>query len=164
MTKPSIILIGMMGSGKTSVGKILANHFKFSFIDTDLAIENKENKTIDQIFNLSGEPYFRILEQNILKNLEKNNCVISTGGGFPIFNDNMNQLLNLGTTIFLETSLKEIHYRIGLNPKRPLYKDESSLKKIYDDRIPIYSKAHYTVNTDGKSVLELANEIKLLIE
>jgi len=162
--KSSIILVGMMGSGKTSVGEILANHFKFSFIDTDLSIENQENKTINQIFKLNGEAYFRQLEKKILKNLEKNNCVISTGGGFPIFNENMSELLNLGTTIFLETSLEEIHYRIGLNPRRPLYNDEFSLKKIYDERIPIYKKAHYTVKTDGKSVSELVNEIKLFIQ
>ena len=111
----------MMGSGKTSVGKILSNHFKFSFTDTDLEIENQENKTINQIFKVSGEPYFRLLEQNLLKNLNPYNCVISTGGGFPIFNDNMSLLLNLGTTFFLQTSLKEIHHRIGLNTKRPLY-------------------------------------------
>lgn len=154
----------MMGSGKTSVGKILAKHLKFSFIDTDLEIENQENKTINQIFKFSGESYFRMLEKNFLKNLNKNNFVISTGGGFPIFNDNMSQLLNLGTTIFLETSLKEIHYRIGLNSKRPLYKDEISLKKIYELRKPIYKKAHYTVTTDGKGITDLANEIKLFIQ
>jgi len=57
----------MMGSGKTSVGKILANHFKFSFIDTDLSIENQENKTINQIFKFNGEAYFRQLEKKILK-------------------------------------------------------------------------------------------------
>ena len=77
---------------------------------------------------------------------------------------NLYQLLNLGTTIFLETSLKEIHYRIGLNSKRPLYSDEFSLKKIYNERIPIYKKAHYTVTTDGKAISELANEIKLFIQ
>ena len=164
MIKPSIILIGMMGSGKTSVGKILSNHFKFSFTDTDLEIENQENKTINQIFKVSGEPYFRLLEQNLLKNLNPYNCVISTGGGFPIFNDNMSLLLNLGTTFFLQTSLKEIHHRIGLKTKRPLYNDEFSLKKIYNERIPIYKKAHYTVTTDGKSISELANEIKLFIQ
>jgi len=154
----------MMGSGKTSVGKILAKHLKFSFIDTDLEIENQENKTISQIFKFSGESYFRMLEKKILKTLDKNNFVISTGGGFPIFNDNMSQLLNLGTTIFLDTSLKEIHYRVGLNSKRPLYNDEFSLKKIYNERIPIYKKAHYTVTTDGKAISELANEIKLFIQ
>ena len=92
----------MMGSGKTSVGKILAKHLKFSFIDTDLEIENQENKTISQIFKFSGESYFRMLEKKILKTLDKNNFVISTGGGFP--HDNMSQLLNLGTTIFLNFS------------------------------------------------------------
>ena len=154
----------MMGSGKTSVGKILAKHLKFSFIDTDLEIENQENKTINQIFKFSGESYFRMLEKNFLKNLNKNNFVISTGGGFPIFNDNMSQLLNLGTTIFLETSLKEIYYRIGLNSKRPLYKDEISLRNIYELRKPIYKKAHYTVITDGKAISDLVNEIKLFIQ
>ena len=78
--------------------------------------------------------------------------------GFPIFT-----ILNLGTTIFLETSLKEIHYRIGLNSKRPLY-NEVFFKKIYNERIPIYKKAHYTVTTDGKAISELANEIKLFIQ
>ena len=153
-----------MGSGKSSVGKLLANYFKYSFIDTDLEIENQENKTINQIFKVRGEPYFRLLEKKFLKNLNKKNCVISTGGGFPIYNENMSHLLNLGTTIFLETSLKEIHYRIGLNPKRPLYNDKLSLKKIYDQRLPIYSKAHYSVITDGKSVSDLVNEIKLFIQ
>lgn len=154
----------MIGSGKTSVGKKLAKNIKFSFIDTDSEIENQENKTINQIFKFSGESYFRMLEKNFLKTLNKNNFVISTGGGFPIFNNNMSQLLNLGTTIFLETSLKEIHNRIGLNSNRPLYKDEISLKKIYELRKPIYKKAHHTVNTDGKSISELAYEIKLFIQ
>lgn len=163
MSRPSIILIGMMGSGKTSIGEVLANYFKCNFIDTDLEIENEESKTIGQIFKDSGEPYFRLLEQNFLNKLENINCVISTGGGLPIFNDNMNQLLNLGTTIFLETSLNEIHYRIGFNPKRPLYNDVLSLKKIYEERVPTYNKADYIVNTDGKSISELADEIKLLI-
>ena len=154
----------MIGSGKTSVGKKLAKNIKFSFIDTDSEIENQENKTINQIFKFSGESYFRMLEKKFLKTLNKNNFVISTGGGFPIFNDNMSQLLNLGTTIFLETSLKEIHYRIGLNSKRPLYKDEISLRKIYELRKPIYKKAHYTVITDGKAISDLVNEIKLFIQ
>ena len=152
-----------MGSGKSSVGKILASHLKYSFIDTDYEIENQESKTINQIFKIRGESYFRLLEQKFLKKLDKNNCVISTGGGFPIFNENMSHLLKLGTTIFLETSLKEIHYRIGLNPRRPLYSNEFSLKKIYDERMSTYKKAHYTVTTDGKLVSELADEIKLLI-
>ena len=64
----------MMGSGKTSIGEVLANYFKCNFIDTDLEIENEESKTIGQIFKDSGEPYFRLLEQNFLNKLENINC------------------------------------------------------------------------------------------
>src|SRR5699024_10701722 len=102
-----VILIGFMGVGKTSVGKRLAKKLNFDFIDTDYEIELVEKKSISKIFEQDGEKYFRKLENNLLKDLVKNdNIVISTGGGIITTKENFDILKHEKNVIFLDGSIK----------------------------------------------------------
>ena len=108
VNKSSIILIGMMGSGKTTVGKILADEINFKFIDSDDLIEKQEDKSITDIFLSKGEDYFRELEKNLISKFNHKHFVLATGGGLPVFNDNFDKLINIGTIVYLKTSFKEL--------------------------------------------------------
>jgi shikimate kinase len=99
----NIILLGFMGSGQTTLGKLLADELEYTFIDSDQYIESRERKTIPEIFKDHGEPYFRKKEKEFLlhvKLLDK--CIISTGAGLPCIGDNMQQLNELGITVWLD--------------------------------------------------------------
>ena len=151
--KKNIILIGMPGSGKSTIGKMLSERIKYDFIDMDNDIEEKEGIKISDIFRLHGEAYFRKKETELLsfyKSVKK--YVISTGGGTPIYNDNLQCLLQMGTVIFLDLDIGDIIHRVKeQNLIRPLLKDEVEvrLKKLYEDRIYIYRKAHIIINCNN---------------
>ena len=113
-----IILIGYMGSGKSTLGRKIARKLNYEFLDTDSAIEEKEGLTIAAIFEQFGEVHFRKLETNILLSLKgKEKIVIATGGGMPCFNGNMNLLNELGRTFYLKRSVNELVHRL-VNAKR----------------------------------------------
>mgnify|MGYP001441532638 CR=1 FL=1 len=99
-----IILVGMMGSGKSTVGQLLSKKLGFEFIDTDQMIVDNEQLSINEIFDNNGEAYFRDLEKNILDEVDFSNVVIATGGGLPVFKNNMDILIDRGTTIYLKIS------------------------------------------------------------
>ncbi len=126
-----IFLVGFMGSGKTTVGKHLAQKLGLTFCDLDQFIEEKQEKSIPEIFAEAGEDAFRIAERNALKEVAiRTDCVISTGGGTPCFFDNMALMNASGTTIYLNTSIKELVHRLHYKGnKRPLLqgKDENQL-------------------------------------
>ena len=128
MKSKKIILIGFMGSGKTTFGKKLASKMNLPFIDSDMEISMNENKSINEIFEAYGENHFRDLESAFIKNLKDTNegFILSTGGGLPCFGDNMEVLNQLGTTIYLEMNPKALLKRLenGLD-ERPLLKDLS---------------------------------------
>lgn len=117
-----IFLIGFMGSGKTTLGKKLANILKYQFIDLDSCIEEHEARTISQIFQEDGEDYFRNLERVYLHRLiEKEDVVISTGGGTPCFFDNMDKMNEYGKTIYINIHPKKLLPRLLSSSKtRPL--------------------------------------------
>lgn len=151
--KENIILIGMPGSGKSTIGKMLSEKIEYDFIDMDKHIEEKEGIKISDIFHLHGEAYFRKKETELL-NFYKSvkQYVISTGGGTPIYNDNLQCLLQMGTVIFLDLDIDNIIQRIKKQDLvRPLLKDEleAKLKKLYEDRIDIYRKAHVIINCNN---------------
>ena len=117
-----IFLIGFMGSGKTTLGKKLANILKYQFIDLDSCIEENEARTISQIFQEDGEDYFRNLERVYLHRLiEKEDVVISTGGGTPCFFDNMDKMNEHGKTIYINIHPKKLLPRLlSASNTRPL--------------------------------------------
>jgi len=165
VNKSSIILIGMMGSGKTTVGKILADEINFKFIDSDDLIEKQEDKSITDIFLFKGEDYFRELEKNLISKFNHKHFVLATGGGLPVFNDNFDKLINIGTIVYLKTSFKELtNTRISNNSTRPIYTDKKAFENILKQREYVYKKAHFIISTDLKSPNEIVNEIKSIIQ
>ncbi len=143
-------LIGLPGSGKSHWGKIWANTMKMPYFDLDEIIENNEGQSITDIFKSEGEEYFRNLETFYLKKLINNygTAVLSTGGGTPCFNDNMNLMNDKGITLFLNPQIEKIAERIWQpvdDNKRPLFSACNSLDKVQDTLIKLYQnrKAFY---------------------
>lgn len=161
----NIVLTGMMGSGKTAVGKALAKNLGWSFWDTDAYIEKKTGMKIKDIFKRYGEGYFRKLEEALVRQvgrLEK--TVISTGGGMPADRKNIRRLRSGGILVWLKVSPAVALARMGKARKRPLLSGgirESSriFSALLQKRKPFYEQAHITVNTDKKGVNEVVKEI-----
>ena len=122
-----IYLIGYMGSGKTTIGRSLAKKLNFQFIDTDLFIENRQKKTVSEIFSEKGEDVFRQMEHMALEEISSfENVIISTGGGAPCFHNNMELMNNSGFTIYLKSSPEELTKRLNKSKnKRPLLKEKT---------------------------------------
>ncbi|MCL1932281.1 MAG: shikimate kinase [Candidatus Azobacteroides sp.] len=125
--KMNLYLIGYMGTGKTSVGKLLAKKLNRSFTDIDGFIENRYRQTIAAIFEEKGESGFREIERRALLEISGfENIVVSTGGGLPCFFDNMDLMNRTGITIYLRASVNDLVYRLNFNKqKRPLIKGKS---------------------------------------
>ena len=161
----NIILIGFMGCGKTTFGTWIAKNKKMDFCDTDALIVEKEKKSINDIFSENGEPYFRELETEIVKDLIKSrhNTVVSVGGGLPLKPENRELLKKLGTVVYLRTSVEELTKRLAGDTTRPLLQCEDPAKRVEEllnYRDPIYEVgAHMVVQVDGKSVEEIVQEI-----
>ena len=156
----NIILIGFMACGKSTLGKKLANKLNFEFIDTDSEIEKNEQCSIAEIFEKFGENHFRELEKKLLLSLQdKQNCVISTGGGLPCFNENMTLLNQIGTTFYIKLNPIELAKRI-LNAKtiRPLAKNKTQdevytfVKELLAKREEFYSKSKFTLSGKEQNV------------
>ena len=151
-----IFLIGYMGAGKTTLGKALARRMNLSYIDTDHYIENRYRKKISEIFSSEGEERFRNIENRILLEIsEFEDIVISTGGGLPCFNNNMEIMNGLGTTVYLETSEKELAARLGVSKTvRPVLKNRSGdglidfIKENLDERRYYYEQAKIQFNAE----------------
>ncbi len=162
--KESIVLSGMPSSGKTSVGKLLAEKLEREFFDTDALICEMEGMEIPEIFEKYGETYFRDAESRAVKVLsEKGGAVIATGGGAILRAENVNALKRNGSIYFLDRSLS----KLITTDDRPLSRDRESLEKRYAERIDIYrSTADVVINGDGtveetaKKVLEELRIIK----
>ncbi|SFA87894.1 shikimate kinase [Clostridium frigidicarnis] len=159
----NIILVGMSGCGKSTLGKFLSEKLNIPFLDTDKYIEKKENMSIDEIFRTKGEKYFRYLENDILKDLENFNGIISTGGGLPVFNNNMYILNSLGNTIFLDVNVDICIKRILNDKSRPLAKKGNVyLRNLYNERKTIYKKAQYTIECTYKTLNEILQEMYII--
>lgn len=159
----NIILIGFMGTGKTSVGKRIARALNWQFIDTDQVIEEVTGMEIKEIFQKYGETRFRSEEAAAVKRVtQENNRVISTGGGVVLNPENLQRLKNSGLVIALNASPEVILERISLRKNRPLLQTPDPLATIIElssQRIPLYAQAHISVNTDNKSLNEVTDEI-----
>ena len=150
-----IFLIGFMGSGKTTIGRLLAKDLGFDFIDTDSFIEAQQGITIAEIFALHGEVAFREMEHKLLLDLQNcNSAVISTGGGMPCHNGNMDVMLACGKAVYLKTSPQALAQRLILSQdERPLIrgKTETELLQYITEQLskrePVYNRADITIQT-----------------
>ena len=162
-------LIGMMGSGKSSVGKLLANKLQFSIIDIDKEIEKDEKLSIKEIFEKKGENYFREIESKYLLRKRKL-AVVSCGGGIILNKKNREFLKTSGYTIYLKSSIPTLEKRLLNENGRPLLSNDNlkeTLINIYSTRKTLYtSSANTTIITDRRSVKEVCELIikKLKIE
>lgn len=160
----NVVLCGMMGVGKTSVGKKLEFLSKRKCVDTDEIIEEKYGKITD-IFEQKGEPYFRDLETEVAKMLgKKDNLIVSTGGGLVMRSENVAYLKENGKIFFLRAKIETLLERVAGNNARPLLKDgaEKKLKELIPVRTPVYEgAADHIIDTDGRTVADVAAEILL---
>ena len=160
-----VVLIGAPGSGKSTVGAALAKVLALDFIDTDQLIEEREGKAITDIFVVDGEPHFRAVELETLKQvLTLNDVVISLGGGAPI-SDQAQQLINSSksTVIFLDVSLATAAPRVGFNRDRPLLlgNPRAQWQALSDKRRPTYEAlADVSIKVDDMSVEAITSEIE----
>ena len=159
-----ILLIGPPGAGKSTVGQALANKLAIDFIDTDQVIENETGKTITDIFVVDGEPHFRALELQTLKNvLTLESGVISLGGGAPISQDAQQAIEQSNShTVFLDVSLATAAPRVGFNRDRPLLlgNPRAQWQALSDNRRPIYEKlADDAIKVDDMNVDQIVAEI-----
>lgn len=162
--KKNIVLIGMMGSGKTTVGKILPEKLiNFKFVDIDELIEFKENRSINNIFSTDGESYFRDLESAMVKELSSlNSLIISTGGGVVKKTGNIKVLKDNGILFYLATSPDTIVNRIKDNSDRPLLNVsnmQTTVDNLLNERVNLYKAADYEIDTNSKSPEKIADEI-----
>ena len=157
---PRVILIGPMGSGKTTIGSLLAEKLGLSFRDTDHLIEEQEEKTVSQIFLDQGEDAFRAIEKRVLREeLLTDGTVLSLGGGAPISMDAQSALRAIAShIIFLDISLSTVAPRIGFNRDRPLLLNNprGQWQTLMEARRPVYEAiADTTINVDDKSEDEI---------
>ena len=128
--KKNLVLLGMMAVGKTTLGKIVAKKQDLKFIDIDASIEKKNSMTINEIFKKKGEKFFRIEEEKeVLKSLEKNNCVIALGGGSFMNKTIRENILKNAISIWLNVDIKTLNKRVKWNQKRPLLNRRNWPKK-----------------------------------
>lgn len=166
-----IFLIGFMGSGKTSVGKQLAELLNFEFIDLDEVIEKSEGKTISQIFQGESEEFFRKKESVYLRSLSaKENTVVAAGGGTPCFHDNMQWMIANGATVYLQTDPEILFERLKSEiTHRPLLKgnSEEDLKNFIasklKERESFYRSAKFIIETNEMTADDLALKIRMLL-
>ena len=156
--KKTVVLVGMMGSGKTAIGTALAQRVSVPFLDSDAEIEAASNMTIAEIFARDGEAFFREKETQVLKRLLTGEpAVLSTGGGAFLQSRNREIIDRKGVSLWLRADLDLLWSRVRHKTTRPLLLTDNpraTLKEIYDARQPIYAKAHLVVDADPAFSIE----------
>lgn len=159
----NIILIGMPGAGKSTLGVVLAKILNYSFIDADLLIQSQCDKTLQKIIDACGPDGFIEVENEVLCTLSADQSVIATGGSAVYSDEAMKHLSSIGTVVYLQVSLKELEKRLGgLYERGVVMKDGigMSLNALYEERIPLYKKyAEVTIDIDGLSVRDAARQL-----
>jgi shikimate kinase len=158
-----IYLIGMPGSGKTTLGQPLAEKLSLPFVDQDKEIESREEKTVQQIFAEQGEDYFRQIESQTLRAWagSSKSFVMATGGGAPCFHNGIEVMNETGISIFLDVDVEQLLERVKNNKDRPLlhatdlHEKQNKLKSLYEKRLSVYRQAHLDIrNASVNSILE----------
>lgn len=165
----NIVLIGLMGTGKSAVGRTIAKKLGRRFIDTDRLIERKVGKTIPEIFDQSGEETFRVIEKETIKRVSQYiGIVIATGGGGVKDQESFKYLRESGWIIALYASPETVYKRIFGKRVRPLILKEDDpvkiLEKIQNERKSMYAMADFQINTESKEINQIADEIINLLD
>lgn len=159
----NIVLIGFMGTGKTSTGKLLASRMGYSFIDTDYKIEQVNKMTIKEMFARYGENYFRQKEHEIIKKIaDYRQVVISTGGGVVLNAENMKALRTTSRIISLQASVDVIFERTSRRNNRPLLEQKNPkaiIAKLLEERLPLYQQADLQLDTSEFSPMQIVEKI-----
>ena len=162
-----ITLVGMMGTGKSKFGHLVAKNLHFNFYDTDNLIEKKLDTSIKQIFEVHGEVFFRKIEKETIKNIISNACksneqaIISIGGGAFDNEDTRSLLLKDTKVIWLNTPVETLVKRIGDGSKRPMIKGnvKKSINQTLNSRVKYYSLSHYQLDTNSLTQEQITNKI-----
>ena len=165
--KKNLVLLGMMGVGKTGIGKYVARRLKINFFDIDKLIEKKNEMKITEIFKTKGEIYFRKEEEFVtIKYLNKKGSIISLGGGGFINDKIRKKVLTECISVWLNVNLETIYKRLEKSNKRPLvYKNNpNNIEKIFIERKKIYSLAAHEINCDNLNINQISNKIIKLYE
>lgn len=162
-----IYLVGFMGCGKSAIGRRVSMHLKIPFYDMDKEIVRKTGMSIPQIFETYGEEEFRKMETDFLKTFRDEYCIIATGGGVAMKEENRKIMRDTGLVIYLNAPFRDIWNRISTDKNRPIVQRSTRLEieQLYYSRRPHYIKAaHLRVNTEKRSLRQITNYIGFQIE
>lgn len=164
--KDNIVLIGMPGAGKSTVGVVLAKKLGYSFLDSDLLIQEKYGKLLHELITAHGVEGFWKIENDVNASIDVHNHIIATGGSAIYGEEAMRHLQEIGTVIYLKLSYEEIEDRLGdLNARGVTLQPGQTLKDLYAERIPLYEKyAHITIPCDNKYLRHVVREITGIYE
>lgn len=160
----NVVLVGFMGTGKSSVGRLVAARLGFQFIDTDARIIQETGQSIADLFRVRGEGFFRACEARVLDALQTtNSAVVATGGGIVVPPENRPRLAQLGFVVALTADPETILERVSRTTKRPLLQTadpRATITELLSVRTALYqATAHYIVNTTGRSHSEVADDV-----
>ncbi len=154
----TVVMVGMMGAGKTAVGRALAGRLHVPFLDSDAEIETAANMTIPEIFERDGEPFFRDKETRVIERLlEEEPGILSTGGGAFLSDLNRSNISSKGVSVCLVADLDVLWNRVKHKDTRPLLRSDdprATLTSLYEARMPIYAKADLKVVSDGETSID----------
>lgn len=159
--KKNVVLIGMPGAGKSTVGVVLAKKLGYRFVDSDLVIQEKCDKLLHELIEEHGVEGFWEIENQINGELQVEKAVIATGGSAIYGKTAMEHLSQIGLVVYLELSLSEIADRLGdLKERGVTLKEGQTLQGLYEERIPLYEKyAQLTISCEGKNIRQIVEEI-----
>ena len=160
----NVFLIGPMGAGKSTIGRLLSHELRTTFLDSDKVIEERSGANIPWIFDVEGEQGFRDRESAVIDELTQlNDCVLATGGGVILRPENRRNLCSRGLVVYLQTSIEQQIERTAKDRNRPLLQADNPeviLRKLLDQREPLYqSCADIIIRTDGRHPRAVINEI-----
>lgn len=156
--RKTIVMVGMMGAGKTAVGRALAERLGVPFLDSDAEIESAANMSVPEIFARDGEPFFRRKETQVIKRLLLNErCVLSTGGGAFLSDENRALISASGVSVWLNADLEVLWQRVRHKDTRPLLRTpdpRATLSELYEKRVPFYAQADLSVTSHSQTQIE----------